>query len=78
MADGFADARSMMRHASIAAVARHDAVRLCGYPLAGLQPRRRPGTTLSRRRLCGQFFLAYFLSCHPLKTRGGGGPAADL
>ena len=74
------DVRSMMRRASIAADERHDAfgcvvTRWLGYSRADGREPHCPGVV---SRLCGLFFLAYFLSCHPLKTRGGGGPAADL
>ena len=47
-------------------------VRLGGYPLAGLQPRRRPGTTLSRRRLCGLFFSGVLSLVSPAQNTWGG------
>ena len=68
----------MMRRASIAADERHDAfgcvvTRWLGYSRADGREPHCPGVVC-----VGCFFLAYFLSCLPLKTRGGGGPAADL
>ena len=40
--------------------------------LAGLQPRRRPGTTLSRRRLCGLFFSGVLSLMSPAQNTWGG------
>jgi hypothetical protein len=74
-----------MRRASIAAVARHDAfgyvltVVLSADPLAGLQPRRWPGephwsscALWDDGPVRAALFLVLGISCHPLKTSGGG------
>eukprot|EP00966_Prymnesium_polylepis_P309947 7161233-Prymnesium_polylepis.1 len=73
----------MMRRASITAVARHDAfgcvLTRCGWAIRAARRRATAAGNRTRPGFCAaRLFLVFDLSCHPLKKRGGGRPAADL